>query len=85
MNNLYKIEFKKKARKFIENQSKEDRIRIINAIRKLPYGDVKKLQNNKGYYRLRVGDIRVIFEKKQDIFIIIIIDIGNRGQIYNKY
>ena len=48
-------------------------------------GDVKKLKGYENYYRLRVGDIRIIFEKEDDKIKIIVIDIGNRGQIYNKY
>ena len=59
--------------------------RIIIAIYKLPEGDVKKLKGYENYYRLRVGDIRIIFEKEDDKLKIIVIDIGNRGQIYNKY
>ena len=52
---------------------------IVDAINKLPKGDVKKLQGQKSY-RLRVGDYRVIFDKNGDILYIEKID--NRGQIY---
>lgn len=44
-------------------------------------GDVKKLKGN-GYYRLRLGNVRVIFTKNDEELIILVIDIGNRGQIY---
>jgi mRNA interferase RelE/StbE len=33
-------------------------------------------------YRLRVGDFRVIFEKNNMVFIIVVIDVGNRREIY---
>ena len=36
-------------------------------------------------YKLPEGDVRIIFEKEDDKLKIIVIDIGNRGQIYNKY
>ena len=58
---------------------------MIKAVKELPEGDVKKLKGYEGFYRLRVGDIRIIFEKKDNEYIIILIDIGNRGQIYNRY
>lgn len=33
-------------------------------------------------YRLRVGDFRILFEKNDKELIIVVIDAGNRGQIY---
>ncbi|WP_399168192.1 type II toxin-antitoxin system RelE/ParE family toxin [Tepidibacillus sp. HK-1] len=57
------------------------RKRILFAIYGLPKGDVKKLKGNE-YYRLRIGDIRVIFTKNDKELIILVIDIGNRGQVY---
>ena len=74
-----KIEYSKAAEKFIKKQNKDPQRRIIEAIEKIPKGDIVKLQGMDGY-RLRVGRFRVIF----DIYgnIIDIIDVGNRGQIY---
>ena len=69
----------------LRSSSKNIKKKIIIAIYKLPEGDVKKLKGYENYYRLRVGDIRIIFEKEDDKLKIIVIDIGNRGQIYNKY
>jgi mRNA interferase RelE/StbE len=85
MNNAYDIKLLKDVEKFIRKQSKEIQKRIIEAIYKLPEGDVKKLKGYEKFFRLRVGDIRIIFEKDNEIYRIIVIDIGNRGQIYNKY
>ena len=74
-----KIQYSKQAIKFLSKQDKPTRIRIIEAIKRLPEGDVKKLQGQHGY-RLRVGDYRVIFDKTGDI--LYIEKINNRGQIY---
>ncbi|MEG2246461.1 MAG: type II toxin-antitoxin system RelE/ParE family toxin [Peptostreptococcaceae bacterium] len=85
MSNLYNIELLKNVEKFIRKQDRETQKRIVAAIRKLPEGDVKKLKGYINYYRLRVGDIRIIFEKDDEVLKILVIDIGNRGQIYKKY
>lgn len=85
MTSIYDINLEKNVEKFIRKQSKEMQKRILIAINKLPEGDVKKLKGFGNYYRLRVGDIRVIFQKDGDRLKILVIDIGNRGQIYNKY
>lgn len=82
MKNNYTINLTKKAEKFIKKQDKDTQNRIIRAIIELPEGDVKKLKGMKEVYRLRVGDFRVIFEKNDNKLIIIVVDIGNRGQIY---
>lgn len=50
----YKINIRPKALKFIEKQSKEQKLRIYKAIYNLPKGDVKKMVGCKNNYRLRV-------------------------------
>ena len=55
----YKIEFKSEALKFIHKQPPKQQQRIIDAINKLPGGDIKKMisvQNN-NLYRLRIRHI----------------------------
>lgn len=73
------IQYSKQAIKFLNKQDKPTKLRIVDAINRLPSGDVKKLQGIDGY-RLRVGDFRVIFDKNGDIIYIEKID--NRGQVY---
>lgn len=81
MNGL-KICYSKQALKFLQKQDKKTQIRIITAIELIPSGDIKKLQGNEQYYRLRIGDFRVIFSKEGKIISIVKID--NRGQIYRR-
>ena len=64
----------------IYKQDKITQKRIVSAIDKLPFeGDIKRLQNSQ-FYRLRVGDYRILFDVNG--VVIDIINIGNRGQIY---
>lgn len=45
--------------------------------------NIKKLKGTKNnYYRLRVGNYRVIFKKKEKQLIIIIVRIGHRKEVY---
>jgi mRNA interferase RelE/StbE len=81
MNQNYKINISKNSLKFINKQDAQQKKRILSAIYKLPYGDIKKLKGNE-FYRVRIGDIRVIFTKDDTELVIIVIGIGNRGQIY---
>lgn len=79
---LLQIEYSKKAIKYINSLDKLTKKRLREAIEKIPYGDIKKLQGVKNGFRLRVGDLRVLFTPEQDkIFIDNIIP---RGQAYNR-
>ncbi len=73
------ISYSKQAVKFLEKQEESIRRRIQNAIGRLPAGDVKKLAGQP-YYRLRVGDYRVLFTRDRRILFVSKID--NRGQVY---
>jgi len=83
MNQNYKIDISRNALKFINKQDVYQRKRILTAIYRLPEGDVKKLKGYE-YYRLRVGDFRIIFTKNDKELIILVIDIGTRGQVYGN-
>ena len=81
----YKIVILKRARKFIEKQDKNTQEKLLREIFKLPDGDTKVLKGHTGIYRLRIDSYRVIYTIDNDIVTITVIDIGNRGQIYNRY
>lgn len=75
-----------RAVKFINKISNKERHRIIKVIEKLPNTstfsllDIKKLVTTQRSYRLRVGNIRIIFELGKDA--IYIHDIDFRGNVY---
>ena len=78
----YKIEFEKSAQKFIDKQPKSQRIRLYKAIYKLPEGtDIKKLKGSE-LFRLRVGNYRVIYSVDDEIKVIMVENIDNRGDVY---
>lgn len=83
---MYKIIIKKKAKKFIDKLPKNERIRVAKAIEALPNGeDIKKLKGYTNLLRLRVGDYRIIYTVNNGELLVIVIDAGNRGEIYNQY
>lgn len=51
---------------------------------RLSSGNIKKLKGDYEYYRLRVGQYRVIFTKEDDKLIITVIHVGHRKKIYEK-
>ncbi len=77
-----RIEYNREAIKHIGKMDKPTKQRLKNAIEKLPAGDVKKLQGYLVDYRLRVGDLRVIFSVEDDI--ITVKDVLPRGQAYKR-
>lgn len=76
------IIYEKSASKYIQTQDKPTKQRLKNAIELLPYGDVVKLQGYVSDYRLRVGNLRVLFSVDEDI--ITVKDISPRGQVYKR-
>ena len=72
----------KPAEKYLNKQPSQLAARILLAIYRLPKGDVKALQGTKDIFRLRVGDVRVIFAAGDDQFVIR--DIDSRGDVYKS-
>lgn len=83
------IKYSKTALKFLAKLDKKSISRIREAINGLalspPEGDIKAMQGTQdGRKRLRVGSWRIIFRYDTcgEIEILLILDIGNRGDIY---
>ncbi len=73
------IEYKKKAIKYINSCDSSTKKRLKEGIEKLPLGDITKLKGFENEYRLRIGDLRVLFTLENDITIN---HIKPRGQAY---
>lgn len=83
------IEYSKDSLKFLSKLDAKSVERIRSAIHGLtltpPQGDIKPMQGySDNRKRLRVGMWRIIYKygAKNEIEILLIIDIGNRGDIY---
>lgn len=80
----YNILYDKRCLKYLKKIDKNTQLRILKAIKNLPYGDVKRLQGRTEDYRLRVGDYRIIFTKDDEKLLICVIEIAPRGDVYKK-
>ena len=82
---MYSIKFNPKAEKQLAKLDKQVQNRILTALDRIkirPFSyDIKRLQGTQ-YYRLRVGEYRIILDIKQNQLIIIIAEVGHRKNIY---
>ena len=84
-----KIRYSKSALKFLNKLDKKSVARIVAGVEGLtqtpPVGDVKVMQGRTdGSMRLRIGTWRVIYRygEENQLTILLVMDIGNRGDIY---
>ena len=73
-----------KIGKFLKRLSKEEQKFIEKVLIKLRAGslqglDVKKLKGERGFFRVRIGSIRIIFKKEGDITVVIAIERRSDG------
>ena len=83
---MYNIEFDKKAVDFFKKLDKSLQNRIgkkIELLKNNPLLGIPLVGNLSGFYKLRVGDYRVIYKIKNEQLIILILDVGHRKNIYN--
>ena len=81
---MYQVEFSMLAESQLAKLEKEIQERVINVLERIrirPYHFVQRLVGSQ-YYRVRVGDYRVILDIKQDKMIIFVIELGHRKSIY---
>lgn len=83
---MQNIAYSKTALKYLIRLQPKQRQRIIDKIKAVATGetaDVRALTGRPGHYRLRVGDIRVIWKWSDDQITLDVIAVGPRGDIYN--
>lgn len=83
---MYEIEFSLTAKKQLTKLESKSQLRIISSLERIrirPYSFVKKLVGS-SYFRLRVGEYRVILDIKDTKLIIFVIELGHRKNIYKK-
>jgi len=83
----YKLFIERAANKELSKIPHKEQTRIINAIKNLsdnprPAG-VKKLTGREAW-RIHVGRYRIIYEIQDDNFVILVVHIGHRKDIYCK-
>ena len=84
---MLEIVYSSQAQRFLRKISRNDADRIRSKVRQYAQNhnelktQVKKLVNSP-YYRLRVGDYRVIFTETLEVMMIE--KIGNRGDVYKE-
>jgi mRNA interferase RelE/StbE len=82
---MYSVEFSETADKQLSKLSRDIQIRIISSLERIrirPQAHVLKLVGNP-YFRLRVGDYRVILDIREDKLIVFVIEVGHRKKIYS--
>jgi mRNA interferase RelE/StbE len=70
----------------LDKLNKEDKIRIIRALRKLKIRPEAHLQRLVGEnaYKFRVGDYRLIVDLNKNKLLVLVVKIGHRRNVYNN-
>jgi mRNA interferase RelE/StbE len=84
----YKIEWKRSAVKELEKLPRQTVTRIVEAVRNLagnPFPDgTRKLAGSEQSYRIRIGVYRVLYSVCDDKFIVEIIRVKHRKDVYKR-
>ena len=81
---MYDVEFSQIAEKQIYKLDIQTQRRVVAALERIsvrPYSYVDKLVNNP-YFRLRVGEYRVILDIKENKLLVFVVEIGHRKNVY---
>ena len=84
---MYQIEITETAKRFLKKLNKKDADIILNkiySIRDNPFRFLKRLQGEK-LWRLRIGDYRAIVDVIVSANKIVVLRIGHRSRIYDRF
>ena len=86
----YKIDFDRRVKKDLRSINPQELKRIKIAISQLadeprPSGCKKLKGKSKDYFRIRVGNYRIIYTIEDYNLVILIICVGHRKEVYDKF
>lgn len=83
---MYKLVFDKKIIKDLKQIDSVWQKKILDKINEIllisPYDGKRLVGNMSNFYRIRVGDYRIIYEIIEDVVTVEIIKIGHRKEVY---
>ena len=88
---MYSLGFTKNAAKILQKMERNVSQKIFRALQEIktnPHSHIEPLIRPKGaepLYKLRVGMYRVIIAMRNDVMVILVVDVGPRKTIYKKY
>jgi mRNA interferase RelE/StbE len=84
----YSIELKPAAIRGLAKLPKDVQKSIrsrIDALAKNPFpSDMKKLESEENFYRIKVGDYRIIYQTHKKILLVLVVRIGHRKEVYRR-
>lgn len=83
----YEIEISESAERSLEKIPKKDRLKILEKIDALeqdpkPTGSSQLKGYKEPLYRIRSGDYRIVYLVKQEVLVVLIVEVGHRREIY---
>ena len=83
----YTVDIKPAAQRNIRKLPQSLQIRITQRLKSLetePRQGAKKLQGFENRYRIRLSDYRIIYEIYDKILLVVVVDVGHRGNVYRR-
>lgn len=86
MTDSYAVGLTRRATKELRTLDAPMRVRIIAALQLLgnnPHPPTAKtLSGHTGYFRVRVGDYRIVYTVENERLLVLVLTLGHRGEIY---
>jgi len=81
----YSIEIKRSAAKELTELPKQDRLRVMSLIEhpaKDPRSSGSEKLSGQERYRVRQGDLRILYEIHDHVLVVMVVRIGHRREVY---
>jgi mRNA interferase RelE/StbE len=86
----YRVEFTIKADRELSRLPEKEQQRIIKKLsalsqNPLPAGVIPLKGELKGHYRIRIGVYRAVYCIKKDVLVVVVVRVGHRREVYERF